>query len=120
MTENTIDLKQLFYLIRDQKGLNANLNLDAGCSLEVEDPKPLIKVINYILNYLLKLTEHPLEISLDLLPETYRLSMLSFSTTEELPEISSQLKEILNDYKAGFNLEHNHGKYIQVTITFSK
>ena len=58
MTENTVDLKRLIYMIKDTKNLNANLILDDGCVFDTADPKPLVKVINYIINYLeiLKLT----------------------------------------------------------------
>ena len=49
---NPVDLKQLLQLINDQKGLDTNLCLDSGCVIDVEDKTPLIKVINYFLNYL--------------------------------------------------------------------
>lgn len=120
MNENTIDLKQLFYLIREQKGLQANLNLDEGCTLEADDPKPLIKVLNYLLNYLKQLSEHPLEISLDLLPESYRLSMLAYSVETSLPEVSNQVQATLKDYQAKSTLEHNSEKYVRITVTFNK
>ena len=51
MSENRVDLKQLIMLIKDNKNFEANLILDEGCILMTEDPKPLVKVVNYIINY---------------------------------------------------------------------
>jgi len=120
MTEKTIDLKQLLFFISDQKELDINLNLDEGCTFDTDDPKPLIKVINYIINYLARLTKQTIEISLDLLPEHFRLSMLVYTTTEQLPEISGNLQTALNAYKATFQLQHKTGQYVQATISFQK
>ena len=52
MAANQYDLKQLIYLIKDNKDFDANLILDEGCRIETEDPKPLIKPLNYIINYI--------------------------------------------------------------------
>ena len=120
MTENTIDLKQLLFLIREQKELEINYILDEGCVLETEDAKPLIKVINYFFNYLAQLTQHPLEVSLDLLPETYKLSFLAYCSLETLPDLSDQIQKALDDYNATFKVTHLPDKYVQVNVAFKK
>ena len=120
MNQNSIDLKQLLYLIREQKDTEINLNLDEGCVLETEDPKPLVKVLNYLINYLAQLNNQSIEISLDLLPEHYRLSLLAYTVAESLPEISSQLNEALQPYRASLKTDHRSGSYIQLTILFEK
>jgi hypothetical protein len=45
-----VDLKSLLFMIKENKNIEANLILDEGCLLETEDVKPLVKVINYLLN----------------------------------------------------------------------
>lgn len=120
MNQNSIDLKQLLYLIREQKDTPINLNLDEGCVLETEDPKPLVKVMNYLINYLAQTTEQPIEISLDLLPENFRLSLLAYTTEEQLPEISPQLQDALKAFQAALKSDHHTGSYIQLTILFNK
>jgi len=120
MTEKNIDIKQLIFLICDQKELDVNLNLDEGCTFEADDPKPLVKVINYLLNYLAQLTDRAVEVSLDLRPLGFRLSMLAYTTNETVPEISTQLKDALKDYNASFKLEHKIGNYLQTTILFGE
>ncbi len=120
MTENSIDLKQLLFLIREQKDLEINYILDEGCVLETEDAKPLIKVINYFINYLAQLTQHPLEISLDLLPETYKLSFLAFCNLETFPDLSDQIQTALDDYKATFEAAHTPEKYARINVMFKR
>ncbi len=120
MTEKTIDLKQLLFLISDQKEMDINLNLDEGCTFEADDPKPLVKVLNYLINYMAQLTEQTIEIALDLLPETYRLSFLVYTASDTLPEISANLQNALNDYQATFKLHHETGRYVKAIITFQK
>ena len=120
MPVNHYDLKQLIYLIKDNKDFDANLILDEGCGIETEDPKPLIKVLNYIINYLNQLTSSPLEISLDLREKDYLLSLMAYSAVTELPEISDQLDETLKNYNASTNIIHEKDKYIQIKVSFMK
>lgn len=120
MNQNSIDIKQLLYLIHEQKDTEINLNLDEGCIIETEDPKPLVKVLNYLINYLSQTTERAIEISLDLLPVTYRLSMLAYTPAEALPEISGQLQDALQVYNASYTVDHHLGSYVQLTIIFEK
>lgn len=120
MTENSIDLKQLIYLIDDNKELETNLILDEGCIIESTDPKPLVKVINYCLNYLGQLTDRPLEIGLDLRVEDCLLSMLAYSEKTDLPELSDKLNEALSPYKGQIEVNHNSGKFVQLKIAFKK
>ena len=120
MSEKRIDIKQLIYLIKDNKDFNANLILDEGCVILTEDPKSLVKVLNYIINYLSKLTTQSLEISLDLREKDYLLSLMAYSDTSELPEMSDQLDDALKEYKATKNIMHESGKYIQIKLSFEK
>lgn len=120
MNEKTIDLKQLLFLIFDQKESKANLNLDEGCTFEADDPKPLIKILNYLINFLDQLTENPIEISLDLEAENFRLNMLAYTANEAIPPISDNLQDALNDYHATFKSEHHSGSYLQFTVLFKK
>ena len=120
MTEKTVDLKQLLYLISDQKDLDINLNLDEGCTFEADDPKPLVKVINYLINYMAQLSEQTIEISLDLLPEHFRLSFLAYTTVETLPEISGNIQSTLDMYQASFQLHHEKGRYAKASVSFQK
>jgi len=120
MPNNTIDLKKILLLIYDQKDIEANLNLDEGCLLECEDPKPLIKVINYFLNYLDQLKELPMEIGLELRRDSYALSLLAYTSTDNVPELSDKLEETLRSYNATFDVHHETGKYLQIKISFSK
>jgi hypothetical protein len=120
MPANRYDLKQLIYLIKDNKDFDANLILDEGCSIATEDPKPLIKSLNYLINYLKQITQQPLEISLDLREKDYLLSLMAYSETAELPAISEQLDEALKSYNANKNVIHEKNKYVQIKLSFTK
>jgi len=114
-----IDLKNFIHLIKDNKDFEANLILDEGCILEAEDPKPLVKVINYLINFLKELSDRPLEISLDLRPQDYLLSLMVYTDKSDIPEVSEQLATALKTYKASLEKIHESGKHLQFKVTFS-
>ncbi len=115
-----LDLKALIKYIDDQKELKANLILDEGCALMVQDAKPLVKALNYIFNYLTRLTNHPLQISLDLMHDQYLLSFLAYTQTEEFPPLSEELQAILAEYNARYELLPHPGSYVQIKIHFDR
>ena len=117
---NPVDLKQLLQLINDQKGLDTNLCLDSGCVIDVEDKTPLIKVINYFLNYLHQLSDKTMEISLDLMANSILMVLMAFTERDTLPEISPNLKSVLESFNAKYDCVHNAGNYVQIKIEFSK
>ncbi|APF20571.1 hypothetical protein Calab_1293 [Caldithrix abyssi DSM 13497] len=114
--QNPVDLKQLIRFIVDEKKIQANLILDEGCFLETADIRPLIKVINYVLNYLKQLSDHPIEISLDLMHDKYLYSFLVYTTISEPPPFSANLQAVLDTYSAKLDFIHEKGKYVQVKI----
>jgi hypothetical protein len=120
MAEQRIDLKQLLHLIPDNKEFDVNFILDEGCVIYAEDPKPLVKVLNYLINYLTPLTGQPLEISLDLRGNDILMSMMAYCEQSDLPEISDQVEDALKEYNADLNQIHEAGKYIQFKLSFSK
>ncbi|RMH63864.1 MAG: hypothetical protein D6677_06120 [Calditrichaeota bacterium] len=114
-----IDLKNLIRLIDDQKDIETNLILDEGCVIEAENQTALIKVINYIFNYLGAQTQQPLEISLDLMHDGCLLNFMAF--TEKSPDtpLSPNVEEALKAYKGTVSLVEENGKYLQVKIHFA-
>lgn len=117
---NQIDLKLLIQLINDQKGIETNLCLDEGCRISAEDQAPLVKIINYFMNYLHTLTNNPLEISLDLMGDSYLMSLIAYTDKDTTPELSSNLNDALSAYKAKYEVEHKKGSYVQIKIHFAK
>ena len=118
--QNQIDLKRLIRFIIDQKNIDANLILDEGCTLDSENQASLVKIINYFLNYLSNLSNRPMEISLDLMGNSFLLNMMAFSDRTEFPELSGNLKDALAEYKAHYETKQEPGSYIQIKITFAK
>ena len=119
MSDTRVDLKRLILLIKENKDFEANLILDEGCVLETADPKPLVKVINYFINYLNQLSDQPLEISLDLRISNNLLSLMVYTDKQDLPDISSGIEDVLKTYKASIEQIHEKGKYIQFKISFA-
>jgi len=119
MSDNRVDLKRLVLLIKENKDFEANLILDEGCILETSDPKPLVKVINYFINYLNQLSEQPIEISLDLRNNDNLLSFMAYTDKPDLPAVSSEVQDVLKTYKATLEQIHEKGKYIQFKLSFS-
>lgn len=115
-----VDLKKLLVLINDNKDVPANLILDEGCTFETEDPKPLIKVLNYLINYLSQLTKQPLEMALDLRSSDYLMSLMAYTDKTDLPAVSDQLDGALKDYNASLEKVHEAGKYLQFKVHFKR
>ena len=107
-------------MIKEGKDFDANLILDEGCTLTTEDPTPLIKVINYLINYMNPLTEKPIEISLDLRSSDCLLSIMAYTDKSDLPDLSDNLAGALKDYNATLDRVHETGKYLQVKLSFTK
>jgi hypothetical protein len=117
---NPIDLKRLIQIIYDQKDIKAELILDEGCVIEADDQAPLVKVINYFLNYLHQVSEQPIQIGLDLMGDQILLSFISYTSADLTPEISSNVADALSPYNAKFETEHKKGSYVQIKIHFKK
>jgi len=120
MEKDQLDLKQLLFMIKENKKMNANLILDEGCLLNTADPTPLIKIFNYIINYFDQFIEQALEISLDLNPDNYALTFLGYTKQAEFPPLSSQLEGALKDFKAELKTTHKADRYFQIRILFSR
>lgn len=120
MTEQKVDLKQLILRIKESKGFDANLILNEGCNIYVQDTTPLIKIFNYIINYMNQLTDKPLEISLDLRSSDFLLIVMAYTEKTDLPNLSDQLDGVLKDYYATLEKVHEAGKYLQLKVSFAK
>ncbi len=114
-----LDLRKLMLMIKEQKEMNANLSLEFDCDIETEDHKPLVKVINYILNYLSPLTDKAIEISLNQQMGKIVLNFSVFTEHTDLPVFSDQLDNALKIYNAQLEIKQQAGEYIQIMITFS-
>jgi hypothetical protein len=115
-----LDLRDLMLKIQEQKEMDANLSLEFDCAVETDDPKPLIKVINYIINYLTPLTDKSLEISLNAQLSGILLSFSIFTEHASFPPISDQLNNALRIYDADYKVIQEEGKYFQIILTFTK
>jgi hypothetical protein len=116
-----IDLKQIFYLINENKDTPLNLNLDEGCTLQTEEPQPLIKVLNYCINYLDQLTEHPVDVGLELRGQEYVITMMALTDHSDLPDFSeNNIEDALKVYNAKHERLHETGRYVQIKILFDR
>ena len=115
-----IDLKSLIKFIVDQKELQANLILDEGCLLQAHDVKPLIKVFNYFFNFLRQLTDHPIQVGLDLMTDHYLLSLLVYTQKTEMPAIPDSVGEVLQNYNGRYEIQQQAGSFVQVKLYFKR
>ena len=115
-----MDLRNLMIMINEKKGLNAQLALEFDCTLEVEDLEPLVKVINYSINYIQQLTDKPLQISLYSGFSENSLVFQAFTSQSEFPPISEKVSEALNPFNGSINFDAEPGKFVQVQLKFKK
>jgi hypothetical protein len=116
----TIDLRDLIMSIKEQKQLDANLSLEFDCRLDVEDYKPLVKVINYAINYVHQLQNQPMQISLNAGGDGYMLGFTAFTDHAEFPSLSEQAVEACSAYQATLKQSGEAGKYVKILMTFKQ
>ena len=94
------DLRNLMMNIQEKKQMNANLELEFDCVIEVEDITPLVKVINYAVNYITQLSEEQMQISLNATLSSITLGFTTFTSKETFPPINTQAQDLLKQYSA--------------------
>jgi hypothetical protein len=114
-----MDLRDLMMMIKEKKDMNANMSLEFDCSVETDDPSSLVKVINYIINYLSPLTDRAIEISLNAHRGGSMLSFAAFTEAATVPTVSDQIEGALEAYNATLEVTHKEGQYVQIIITFN-
>lgn len=114
----SIDLRDLILKIKEQKQMDANLTLEFDCFIETDDVKPLIKVINYCINYISQLTDQQQQISLNASMSGITIGFTAFTSSTELQEINPQVNEALAPYDATLEQKGETGKYTQLLIAF--
>ncbi len=113
-----MDLRDLMMMIQEKKGMKANMSLEFDCQVATDDPASLVKVINYIINYLTPITDRDIEISLNAHRDGSMLSFAAFTEELTLPALSDQLEDALKAYNATISTTHKEGQYLQIIITF--
>jgi len=120
MSTETIDLRDLIMSIKEKKEMEANLSLEFDCRLEVEDYKPLVKAVNYAINYVQQLQKEPMQISLNAGGDGYMLGFTAFTDQSEFPDLSEQAVEACTVYNAKMVKSGEAGKYVKILMTFKK
>jgi hypothetical protein len=118
MEKESIDLRKLIMMIKEQKQINANLALEFDCLIETEDVKPLVKVINYAVNYISQLTDQTLQISLNESRSGIIIGFTAFTGTMDLPALNPQVNEALVPYHAVLEQKSEPGHYAKLLIIF--
>ena len=117
---NSINLKQLLLLINDEKNLNADLCLDLDCKVITADIKPLIKAINYVINYLKALAAEPLHIGLSSEKDSFILVFLAVTDRHEIPPFDVKINELLKPFHTMAESSFESGKFAKILLKFPK
>jgi hypothetical protein len=120
MEKESFDLRDLILMIKEQKQIDAKLALEFDCNIETDDVKPLVKVINYAINYIRQLTDQSLQISLNASMRGYTLSFTASIVLLDLPAINPKVNEALLPYNAVLEQKGEPGKFAQLLISFRK
>lgn len=120
MEKEKVDLRDLILKIKEQKGVDTNLALEFDCVIETDDVTPLVKVINYAINYINQLTDQSLHISLNATSRGITMSLMAFTAAMDFPDISPKVNEALAPYNASLEPKGEPGKYVQLLINFKK
>ena len=118
VTESSIDLGNLLNYILDQKKVNTTLDIGPECTVNAEDPKPLVKIINYLINYLKKITNGSISVTLNTQSSGCLLCFIVSTDIKKLPPLSDNLNEALKPYYAAMRVVFEEGKYAQIILNF--
>lgn len=118
VTESTIDLGNLLNFIIDQKKVNTTVDIGPECKVNAEDPKPLVKIINYLLNYLSQITDDAINVSLNTQSSGCLLCFIVSTNETKLPPLSDNLNDALKQYYAAMRVVFEEGKYAQIILNF--
>lgn len=116
-----IDLKQYLLMIADKKDVDATFSLDQGCSIMADDPKPLIKLLNYFYNFVQEATKATMEVSLELRDKNYMLTFISTAAgglgNTDLP---AQVNEALKEFNASAEVIKDGESSMRLAVTFNR
>ena len=118
MTESSIDIGSLINFVVENKKVSTTTNICRESKVNAEDPKSLVKIINYLINYLKKITNDAIDITLKEQSAGYLLCFIISTNEKKLPPLSDKLNEALKSYKAAMRVVFEEGKYAQVLISF--
>jgi hypothetical protein len=118
--ESVIDLRQLILRIDKNKNIPTHLCLDLNCKIQGEESTPLLRAINYILNYLRLISDKEIQIDLDAHASKYQLVFIVHTDHEEIPGVSDALRKALPPYRAKLEFIHEPKKYVKFQLTFDK
>ncbi|MBL7960492.1 hypothetical protein JNL27_09675 [bacterium] len=114
-----IDLRELILLIKQNKEFDSHVCLDLGCSIEGHNAKPLVKTINYIINYLKEAGNGEIQIDLDSHHSKHQLVFIVHTGKQTLPPPSDQLQSIMNSYYGTIQWIFEPEKYAKCQLSFN-
>jgi hypothetical protein len=120
MEKEIIDLRELMKMIKEKKGMDATLAMEFDCKIEIEDIEPLIKVINYAINFISQLAEQPMQISLYAGNKVHTLVFTTFTSQSEFPPLSENASQALEPYQATISFDSEPGKFAQIKLAFPR
>ncbi|MBN2366470.1 MAG: hypothetical protein EH225_11090 [Calditrichaeota bacterium] len=120
MEKETVDLRELVMMIKEKKGMDASLALEFDCKIEIDDIEPLVKVINYSINYINQLSEQRMQIALYAGEKSHSLAFTTFTSIVDFPPLSEKIPEALQSYNAEIVFEGDPGKFAQIQLKFHR
>ena len=118
MTVSPIEIGNLLKFITENKDIKSHLSIDHNCRVNAQDPKPLIKILNYLINYLNQITKDAINVTLNTQSSGCLLCFIASTDETELPPLSENINEALKPYNAAMRLVFEEGKYVQIILNF--
>ena len=119
MSDQLQDLRELLLYISEKKEFDGNLELEHDCKINSSDIKPLVKVINYFINFLENESKETIYITLNKNNENITLVFTQKTAKADMAEISAQVSDALKGYNATLEKTFKENTFIKILITFS-
>ena len=110
-------LREWIIALHEKKRFPAHLCLDTGCTLVVEKIKPLVIVLNALVDHLRSVSTQEIQIDLDAHQNKDQLVLIVHTQRMEKPVLSDTITEAMREIGAEFYEEFVPQQYLKYQLT---
>ncbi len=115
-----INLKQIIEWVYSDRLPHAHLCLDLGCTLTFQDPKPLARIVEDVIEYLQSISNEEIQIDLDAHNNKHQLVFIIHTDKDRLTALPRNTMDAVKQYRGEWCTEFEPRKYFKIQITFKK
>ena len=113
-------LRDWIIALHEKKRFPAHLCLDTGCTLVIEKIKPLVIVLNALVDNLRSVSTQEIHIDLEAHQKKDQLVLIVHTDRETKPIVKTTITDAIHEIGAEFYEEFMPKQYLKYQLTFSR